>query len=49
MVVSDTNLQATDNTWQCRTVNELTTAARVVYWGRKLFEWVRTVPPVEIP
>ena len=48
-VVSDTDLSLRDSSWSCTSVNELTQLARIVYWGRKIFEWIRTLPPVEVP
>jgi hypothetical protein len=45
-VVSDTDLSIHDNTWKCWTVDELEHQARVVYWGIKLFQWIKsTIPP----
>jgi len=39
-VVSDTNLQAEDNTWACQSVDEITQEARFFYWATKIFKFI---------
>lgn len=39
-VVSDHNLQATDNTWACQSVAEITQEARFFYWASKIFKFL---------
>lgn len=39
-VASDTDLSATDATWSCQTIDQLTEEARVFFWAAKLFKFI---------